>query len=205
MSEMNAERFADMSAILHLGRTGQNKLADVNKVVTDRIQGEDYSKVNQLFEELLAIAGETDIKKMAQKEERLDGLSSDLAGQRIELLKELELLQAMRCTNDVYNEQLRRDIDEGEAFLHLPVQAGQTDIYTRQDAMQKRVQELMLTYNVGISFSEQIKLAEANITSLSDRIWNVLMNLIPLLRGRLSVEHSRIMVTEIRKVMGEEA
>ena len=85
---MNKERFMNMTDILNHGLGSQNKLSDLNKLVTARINAADYSHVHRLFEELLSIAGETDIKQMAQKEERLDGLCSDLSGIKIDLLKE---------------------------------------------------------------------------------------------------------------------
>ena len=201
---MSEDRFAEMTDILSYGLGSQNKLADINKLLTERIKQADYSNVYKLFDELLAIAQETDIKKMAQKEERLDGLNSDLAAIRIELLKEKELLQAMRWTNDAYSARLESEIEEVANYLSEPAAEGIADVITRRETLRKRVQELATTKSVGISFSEQIKPAELNLTSLSDRIWNVMMNLIPLLRGRLSVEHSRIMVTEIQKVIGAE-
>jgi len=202
---MNEDRFADMTSILSFGLGNQNRLADLNKLLTARIKEADYSDVHQKFEELLAIAQETDIKKMAQKEERLDGLNSDLAGMRIELLKEQKLLWAMRGTNDAYVFQLGQEIEEAENYLSQAPAEGIADVITRRETLKKRVQELVTTKSVGISFSEQIKLAEANLTSLSDRIWNVMMNLIPLLRGRLSMEYSRIMVEEIKKATGMES
>ncbi|MBO6207717.1 MAG: hypothetical protein J6O73_12365 [Lachnospiraceae bacterium] len=202
---MNEDRFADMTSILSFGLGSQNRLADLNKLLTARIKEADYSDVHQKFEELLAIAQETDIKKMAQKEERLDGLNSDLAGIRIELLKEQKLLWAMRGTNDAYVFQLGQEIEEAENYLSQAPAEGIADVITRRETLKKRVQELVTTKSVGISFSEQIKLAEANLTSLSDRIWNVMMNLIPLLRGRLSMEYSRIMVEEIKKATGMES
>ncbi|MCR5128812.1 MAG: toxic anion resistance protein [Lachnospiraceae bacterium] len=202
---MNEDRFADMTSILSFGLGNQNRLADLNKLLTARIKAADYSDVHQKFEELLAIAQETDIKKMAQKEERLDGLNSDLAEMRIELLKEQKLLWAMRGTNDAYVFQLGQEIEEAENYLSQAPAEGIADVITRRETLKKRVQELVTTKSVGISFSEQIKLAEANLTSLSDRIWNVMMNLIPLLRGRLSMEYSRIMVEEIKKATGMES
>ena len=201
---MNENRITDMADILHLGRQSQNNLAALNQVVTERLKEADYSRVYALFDELLAIAEETDMKKLAQKEERLDGMSSDLSVLRMELLKEQELLRALRDTNDHYTEVLQGEIDAGNAFVAGAAAPGMADVITMQDTMKKRVQELVMTRSVGMSFSEQIKLAEANLTSLSDRIWNVLMHLIPLLRGRLSVEHSRIMVAEIQKAIGAE-
>lgn len=201
---MNENRITDMADILHLGRQSQNNLAALNQVVTERLKEADYSRVYALFDELLTIAEETDMKKLAQKEERLDGMSSDLSVLRMELLKEQELLRALRDTNDHYTEVLQGEIDAGNAFVAGAAAPGMTDVITMQETMKKRVQELVMTRSVGMSFSEQIKLAEANLTSLSDRIWNVLMHLIPLLRGRLSVEHSRIMVAEIQKVIGSE-
>ena len=201
---MNENRITDMADILHLGRQSQNNLAALNQVVTERLKEADYSRVYALFDELLTIAEETDMKKLAQKEERLDGMSSDLSVLRMELLKEQELLRALRDTNDHYTEVLQGEIDAGNAFVAGAAAPGMADVITMQDTMKKRVQELVMTRSVGMSFSEQIKLAEANLTSLSDRIWNVLMHLIPLLRGRLSVEHSRIMVAEIQKVIGSE-
>lgn len=198
---MNEDRFADMTEILHLGLKQQDALAELNRVVTERIRTADYSRVHELFEELLAIAGEDDIKKMAQKEERLDGISDDLSGIRIGLLKEKELLAAMRDTNNAYIDALQQEIEAATAYMERPANREIPDVITRQDTLQKRVQELMTTHSVGVSFSAQIKLAEDNLASLSDRIWHVMVNLLPLLRGRISMEYSKVLVTEIQKMM----
>ena len=198
---MNKERFMNMTDILNHGLGSQNKLSDLNKLVTARINAADYSHVHRLFEELLSIAGETDIKQMAQKEERLDGLCSDLSGIKIDLLKETELLRSLRFTNDCYIDELQKDIKEAEAYLNPEISGTVPNGSPWTEALKKRIRELMLTKSVGISFSEQIILAESNLRSLCERINDVLINLIPLLRGRISTEHSRLLIPEIRNMI----
>ncbi|MCR5118508.1 MAG: hypothetical protein K6B44_02665 [Lachnospiraceae bacterium] len=198
---MNRDKYRNLTDILKLGLDSQDRLADLNKVASDRIKSSDYSRVYDMLGELVNIAEETDIKKSAEKEKRLDELCSEFSVIRLELLKEAELLASLRSTNEHYITLLDKDIEEAGAYLSEPVDTTETDAYTKYDTMQKRAQELSVTKNVAVSFSEQIKLSEVPLRSLSDRILSVLMNLIPLLRGRLSAEKSRIMADELRKLI----
>ncbi|MBP5608122.1 MAG: hypothetical protein J6X66_07630 [Lachnospiraceae bacterium] len=191
----------NITDVLNIGLGSQNRLADLNRLVTARINSADHSRVSGLFKELISIADETDIKQLAEKEERLDGLCSDLSVMRIDILKETVLLRSLRLTNDSYLEDLQEDIKTAEAYTDPALSGSFPKTSNLLETLNKRIAELKLTRSVGLSFSEQIKLTENNLTSLSDRITDMLVNLIPLLRGRISTEHSRILIREIQNMM----
>lgn len=201
---MNKEKFSTPTDILNHGLGSQNRLAELNKLVTGRIKSMDHSKLHGMINELLAIAEEPDINKITDKEKRLDDLNSSFSDIRIDILKEAELLRALRMTNDAYISRLDEELKEAEEYLKKPVENERADSYTRYDTMQKRAQELTLTRSVGLSFSKQISLSADNLTSLSDRVWNVQMNLIPLLRGRISAETLKIMRDELDTLLKEQ-
>ena len=201
---MNTDKFSTPTDILNHGLGSQNRLAELNKLVTGRIKSMDHSKLHGMINELLAIAEEPDINKITDKEKRLDDLNSSFSDIRIDILKEAELLRALRMTNDAYISRLDEELKEAEEYLKKPVENERADSYTRYDTMQKRAQELTLTRSVGLSFSKQISLSADNLTSLSDRVWNVQMNLIPLLRGRISAETLKIMRDELDTLLKEQ-
>ncbi len=201
---MNKEKFSTLTDILNHGLGSQNRLAELNKLVTERIKSMDHSKLHGMINELLAIAEEPDINKITDKEKRLDDLNSSFSDIRIDILKEAELLRALRMTNDAYISRLDEELKEAEEYLKKPVENERADSYTGYDTMQKRAQELTLTRSVGLSFSKQISLSADNLTSLSDRVWNVQMNLIPLLRGRISAETLKIMRDELDTLLKEQ-
>ena len=188
----------NITDVLNIGLGSQNRLADLNRLVTARINSADHSRVSGLFKELISIADETDIKQLAEKE---DGLCSDLSVMRIDILKETVLLRSLRLTNDSYLEDLQEDIKTAEAYTDPALSGSFPKTSNLLETLNKRIAELKLTRSVGLSFSEQIKLTENNLTSLSDRITDMLVNLIPLLRGRISTEHSRILIREIQNMM----
>ena len=198
------KEFSTPTDILNHGLGSQNRLAELNKLVTERIKSMDHSKLHGMINELLAIAEEPDINKITDKEKRLDDLNSSFSDIRIDILKEAELLRALRMTNDAYISRLDEELKEAEEYLKKPVENERADSYTRYDTMQKRAQELTLTRSVGLSFSKQISLSADNLTSLSDRVWNVQMNLIPLLRGRISAETLKIMRDELDTLLKEQ-
>ena len=198
---MSNEKYANLTDILKLGLEDQDKLADLNRLVTARVSNADYSLVHGMLEELIRMAEDTENKNTAEKEKRLDELDSEFSVIRLELLKEAELLSALKDTNDHYISLLDRDINEAAEYLEEPIDPSLPDAYSKLDMMQKRAQELSVTKNVGITFSEQIKLSAAPLLSLADRILSVQMNMIPLLRGRLTAEKSRYMAWELRKLM----
>ncbi len=198
------KEFSTPTDILNHGLGSQNRLAELNKLVTERIKSMDHSKLHGMINELLAIAEEPDINKITDKEKRLDDLNSSFSDIRIDILKEAELLRALRMTNDAYIARLDEELKEAEEYLKKPVENERADSYTGYDTMQKRAQELTLTRSVGLSFSKQISLSADNLTSLSDRVWNVQMNLIPLLRGRISAETLKIMRDELDTILKEQ-
>lgn len=199
---MNKDKFADMVSILNCGLGTQNRLADLNKLVSERIGETDFGSVQNLFDELLAIVKETDDKNAAQTKSRLQELQSEFAHVRIEMLKEAKLQQALKLTNDIYVAKLEEEIREANEYLSELAKGKQQDARTRADVLKKRIQELHVTKTVGDSFSEQIKLTEDNLLAMSERIWNVLMQIMPLLRGRLIMEsNSRVMAQTKKLIM----
>ncbi|MCR4585985.1 MAG: hypothetical protein K5686_09710 [Lachnospiraceae bacterium] len=193
--------FKNMTDILNLGHGTQSRLAELNGIVAERIRETDNAYVHRLFEELLELVAETDVSRMAAKEERLDALGRDLSAVCMELLKEAELMLAMRSANDSLLKRLREDIKKAEDHADTEECAAIPDAVSRADALRRRAAELRVTLNVGVGFSEQIRLHEKNLRSLAERIKDVALNLIPLLRGRISAEHSRILISEIKEMM----
>lgn len=199
---MNGDKYGSLTDILKLGLENQDKLADLNSLVTERVKSADYSRVHGMIAEMISIAEDTDVKDSAEREKRLNELCSEFTDIRIELLKEAEMLQALRATNDHYISLLEDDIREADTYLdETNIDPSLPDAYSKHDMMQKRSQELSVTKNVAISFSEQIRLSAAPLVSLSERILSLQMNLIPLLRGRLTAEKSRYMAAELRKLI----
>ena len=200
---MSADRFADMTSILNFGLGSQNRLADLNKLVAERVGHKEFGQVQELFKELLEVSGEVDDNKLAQKERQLQELQSEFAEIRIEMIKEAKLLQALRVTNEIYVARLDEEIREANDYLTDLKTANLHDKKARADVLHKRIQELHTTKAVGDSFSQQMKLTEDSLNAMSDRIWNVLMHIMPLLRGRCMVDNSRGMLAETRKLIME--
>lgn len=199
---MKNNTFKDMTSVMIFGSESQNRLADLNKLVSEEIKNTDQSRLQVMLKDLLSIAADTDLKKMAEKEKFLDGMESDFAKMRIELLKEANLMQAFRYTNDTYLEQLMQEITQAREALKDPIKDGK-DAKTLAETLNKRIQELSTTESVGESFSAQIKLAEDNYFAMADRVWDVMMHIIPLLRGRMTVERSKAMTDTLRKLIME--
>ena len=200
---MSKKEFSSLTDILNHGLGSQNRLAELNKLVSERIKNTDHHKLHDMINELLSIAEEPELNKMTDKEKRLDELNSSFSDIRIEILKEAELFRALRMTNDAYISRLDEELKEAEEYLEKPADKDLADAYTGYDIMQKRAQELKLTRSVALSFSKQISLTADNLTSLSDRVWNVQMNLIPLLRGMISAETLKIMRDELNMLFKE--
>jgi uncharacterized protein YaaN involved in tellurite resistance len=196
---MSRTGFNEITDILNLGALSQNRLAELNSLVTKRINDSDHSGIYRLFDELLAIAEEKDVKIMAAKEKQLDELESALSEKRIELLKDAKLLDSLILTNVGYIAFLEDDIAVAKEYLDSPIAEAVQDAYTLYDTMQKRYQELVLTKNVATAFSEQIRLSENTLLSLASRIAYIRANFIPLLRGRISAETARILAAELKK------
>ncbi len=199
---MKNNTFKDMTSVMIFGSESQNRLADLNKLVSEKIKNTDQSRLQVMLKDLLSIAADTDIKKMAEKEKFLDEMESDFAKMRIELLKEANLMQAFRNTNDTYLEQLMQEITQAREALKDPIKDGK-DAKALAETLNKRIQELSTTESVGESFSAQIKLAEDNYFAMPDRVWDVMMHIIPLLRGRMTVERSKAMTDTLRKLIME--
>ncbi len=198
---MNRDEYTSPVSVLRHGLDKQNRLASLNALLSERINNSDQSSIHRIFDELLSIAEDAGSPGLAEKEERLDTLSGKLSRSRIELLKEAELLDAMRMTNDSYISALEDDITKAQEYLKAGIADGNPDARVIYDTMEKRLQELSVTRSVGISFSEQIKYSRSNLLSLSERIRDVQMNLIPLLRGRMSAEASKVTCDALRTMI----
>ncbi len=198
---MNRDEYTSPVSVLSHGLDKQNRLASLNALLSERINNSDQSSIHRMFDELLSIAEDAGSPGLAKKEERLDTLSGKLSRSRIELLKEAELLDAMRMTNDSYISALEDDITKAQEYLKAGIEDDNPDARVIYDTMEKRLQELSVTRSVGISFSEQIKYSRSNLLSLSERIRDVQMNLIPLLRGRMSAEASKVTCDALRTMI----
>ena len=116
-------------------------------------------------------------------------------------MKEKELLSAFRVTNDSLIEQLAKDILEATELLKDPDFLNRPDSHEIGNALKNRSGELNTTLAVAKSFSAQIKLSEDNLNQAANRIWDALMHIMPLIRGRLTAENSTLVIEEIKRMM----
>ncbi len=194
----------DTVSILNYGLSSQNKIADLNKTVSAIIRQKDYHDLLECFEEIFSIAENTDIAQLAEKEQRVEELRTDLVKYRMELLKESKLLQGLRETNNLYVRQLDEEIQDAEGWLQEKKLSKQPDGRHRTELLKKRLYELKTSRTVGESFSTQIRLSEENSIELADRIQNILAHILPLLRGRISAETDKMSFAQIRKLLRED-
>lgn len=192
-------KFDDVSSILEYGLENQNNVVALNKLATQRIRESSFSGLMELMDELLFMAGDVDIRSLAEKESRIEELRADLAKERMELLKEAKLMEALRRVNDVYLLRIDEEIKEAQESLKSPSFLEALDAHSKTNVLKKRIYELNTTKTVAKSFSEQMKLSENNYVSMADRVWSVLNQLIPLLRGRISMETGKMTIAEARR------
>ena len=200
---MNNVDFQDMTSIINFGLGLQNRLADLNAVAAGLIKVEEYDDLLKLLDKLFSMSSETEDFSLPEKEQYLDKIEADLEALRMVLLKEEKLLEALRYTNDAYLQELDENIQAAREFLKTSGKGKGADARTKADTLSKRVEELVLTRSVGESFSAQLKLGEDNDASMANRIWEVRMQLVPLLRGRINMEVGQKTVAQARKILLE--
>ena len=195
----------DVTAILNYGLESQRCVADVNTVASDIIKHREYDEVLECFRELLSIAGNVDMQEVLKKERRLDELSAQFMKQRIELAKEGKVLQELRHTNEAYILRLDDEIKEAQEYLDggMGKQKKNLDLMMLKGTLKKRIYELMTSRTVAESFTAQIKISEENCFSMSDKAWNATVTIIPLLRGRISMEGNRTVIERTQNIIRE--
>lgn len=200
------ENWKDVSSILQYGLESQRSIADLNNVASEIIKKRNFDEVIDGIRELISVAGEKDDHSLAQKERRLDELQEKFERFRIELAMEGRLLRELRITNDAYVMKIDDEIKKAEEYRQkvLPTEGRNADVRARGDLLKKRIYELMTSKTVAESFSAQIKLSEENCISMADRIWNVVVTTLPLLRGRITMETSKTVITKARELLRED-
>lgn len=198
-------KFDDVSSILEYGLESQNNVVALNKLATKRIRESNFSDLMGLLDELMFMAGDVDLRSLAEKESRIEELRGDLAKERMELLKEAKLMEALRYANDAYLLRIDEEIREAQDSLKSPSFLEALDAHSKTNVLKKRIYELNTTMAVAKSFSEQLKLSENNYVSMADRVWSVLNQLIPLLRGRISMETGKLTIAEARRQLRKHA
>ena len=201
---MNGIDVKDVSSILNYGLGVQQKIADLNKVSAEIMKQRDFAEVFGFFDEILAMASDADVRTTLQMEQRLDEIRRRFLEIRIDLLKEGNLLKELREVNEVYLLEIDGKIQDADAFsktgfkkTDLEKDAGDA----LENTLKKRAQELKTTQAVARSFSPQLKLAEDNCFSIAEKIWNVQMNLIPLVSNRISMDTGQKTVNETKTLI----
>ena len=202
--ERNNIKFHDMSSVLNFGLGSQHGVADLNRVTTKIIKGREYDELLSMFKELSSFVSDEGTEQLPEREKRMDEMEEVMKKLHMEILKEKQLLQELRHMNDYYARRLDEEILYAEGWIKAGSVGGSAvDIRERIRAMEKRIQELRTTRTVADSFSAQIKLSEDNCGSMADRIWKILVDVLPLLRGRLAVQTNKQTQTEVRRLLRE--
>lgn len=181
------------TAILNFGLETQKDIADLNDVASEIIKKRNYDDLMQAFRALLLLAEEEGEISLVKKEEHLEELQKKLIQMRIELVKEGKLLQELRNTNECYVNRISEEIEAGRERLKSDADLN--------DVLEKRIRELMTSKTVAESFSAQLKYAMDNSSAMADRIWEALMTLLPLMRGRISLKTNQTMIEETQKTI----
>ncbi|MBP5282811.1 MAG: hypothetical protein J6Z22_09980 [Lachnospiraceae bacterium] len=200
---MSSYEFSDQTSIIQFGLESQRNVADINTVATEIIKKREFDGVLACFKELLSISGDVDMNELLKKERRLDALGAELMKQRIELAKEGKLLQELRNTNDAYILELDDEIKYANDYLKntLGKMKKTMEVRVMIDILKKRTYELMTSKTVATSFSAQIKLSEDNCFSMSDRAWSAAVTILPLLRGRISMEANQTAIERAQQLL----
>lgn len=202
---MKTYDWKSVAAIVNYGLESQRNIADLNKVSSEIIQQRNYDEVLNCFQQLLAVSGEQSEGDLVKKERYLDELQAELTNHRLEIMKEGILLEQLRHTNEDYTLVLEEEIKEAETYLKvgLPAEGRVIDAASRREVLRKRIGELRTSKTVAESFSAQLALSENNCKAMSKRIWNVVVTVIPLLRGRITMETSQTVIQQAQKILRE--
>lgn len=198
---MSNVKFDDVTAILNHGLDTQREISDLNKLASQRIREGSFDPLMKMIDELLFMAGEMDVRSLVEKEKALEEIHEKLARERIDILKEAELFRGLRQANDQYAQNLSLDIQKAQNGLTNPALLEALDVHSKTNVLKKRIYELSTTKTVAESFSEQLKLVENNYASMAERIWSIMTQLMPLLRGRISMESGKKTFTEAKRVL----
>lgn len=201
---MSGIEINDVSSILNHGLGVQQKIAELNKVASEIMKQRDFAEVFGFFDEILAMAADVDVHTTLQVERRLDEIRRRFLEIRIELLKEGNLLKELRNVNETYLAEIDAKIQEAETFAKTGFQEaniGKNAGNSLANTLKKRTQELRTTQAVARSFSPQLKLAEDNCFTIAERIWNVQMNLIPLVSSRIALDTGQKTVNETKMLI----
>ena len=193
--------FDDVTSVLQYGLESQNKIAKLNQLASARIRERNFDELTELMDELLFMAGDADIRSLADKERHIEEYRSRLSRERMELLKEARLQQALREVNDSYALQIGMEIQEAKNALEAPTLKNALDVHSKTNVLRKRIQELSLSKTVAESFSEQLRLTQEQYSAMAERTWSVLTQMIPLLRGRVSMDASKLTISEARRML----
>ena len=202
---MKTYDWKSVAAIVNYGLESQRNIADLNRVSSEIIQQRNYDEVLNCFQQLLAVSGEQSEGDLVKKERYLDELQAELTSHRLEIMKEGILLEQLRHTNEDYTLVLEEEIKEAETYLKvgLPAEGRVIDAASRREVLRKRIGELRTSKTVAESFSAQFALSENNCKAMAKRIWNVVVTVIPLLRGRITMETSQTVIQQAQKILRE--
>ena len=198
----------DMTSILNFGLESQRNIADLNKVASEIIKQRNYDDVVNNVKELLVIAdaatGE-ETMELVKKERCLDKLEAEFSRTHVEIMKECKLLEELRHANEAYIQKITEEIAEAEdAIKNKTLRASkQLDWKALENVLRKRITELHTSKTVAESFSAQIKLAEENGAAMADKIWNSTVTILPLLRGRISMETGKTVISQAKKLISD--
>ncbi len=200
---MGEARWDDITFVVNYGLESQRDIADLNETVSDIVQKRKYDAELAALRELLAVAEQTENGPLVEKERRLEEIREFFVKKRIELLMEAQLLHALKDTNDAYVVKMRKEIREAGEYYRTRFQQDAAKAATdhKLTVLNGRITELITSVTVAESFSAQIGLSEKNSLAMAERIWNALVTILPLMRGRISVESSRTVILETRDMI----
>lgn len=198
---MDDRRWLETADIINYGLASQKDMAALNSVATSVIRNRDYDRVLKCFDELLKVSAEAEAGKLAQKEQHIDRIKEEFLKSRIEILKEANLLKELRHTNEAYIGKIVAEIAEAQKYCdgHPYDPAKKAD--AQMELLKKRIYELTTSKIVAENFSAQLKLSEDNSFDMAEKIWNALVTIVPLLKGNISLETGRSVITGARKLI----
>ncbi len=200
---MDNARWDDINYVVDYGLESQRSIADLNQLVSDIVKNRTYDEELSALRELLDIAEQTEKETLVERERRLEEIREQFTRQRIGLLKEGKLLQALHHANEACIVKLKSEIRKAQEYCKERFRNDTAGAATdhRLTVLNGRLTELITSVTVAESFSAQIGLSEKNCFDMAERIWNALVTILPLLRGRISMESSRTVITQTREMI----
>lgn len=139
-------------------------------------------------------------KRYAEALKMLDNVSLYFKLQQAQLLKEMEMLKHFSKMLEVNQNELKRTIEIALTELNVKeerITANKNELSSltpEQDLeewyirLQRRVEDLKITYTVSIQNQSQLKLLTQNNQILLDKIASAIVNTIPLWQTQMSLE-----------------